>query len=168
MLFKSMLGDFIPGSYTGPELSLEPYLMSPSSFILLQCHWVPRVGHLKIISRDKNSYESHQLENVPGKARRIVTEWDKKRRKPRQSEKSSKIPTNTILAHFCEGGLGVSPLEQGSWGIYIPAPITIGQGLPGRLSISTMCSSWDLQAVNSPIERQVLLSGGKANQRTRI
>lgn len=112
--FHSLL---VQGGYIVPELSLEPYLMPPS-FTLLQCHWLPRVGYLRIISRDKNSWESHLLESVPGKASRRVTEWDRKRREPSEGEKSSKVPISTTLAHFCRGGLGGAPIgtkELGNW-----------------------------------------------------
>lgn len=166
--FHSLL---VQGGYIVPELSLEPYLMPPS-FTLLQCHWLPRVGYLRIISRDKNSWESHLLESVPGKASRRVTEGTEKEESQARVRNQAKSQLAQLWPTFAGEVWEVPPLGQGSWGIDTPVFISIGKGLPQRIpfpelvALGTCRQSEFWQPEGSfPIERHLLLLGGKANQR---
>lgn len=130
-----------------PDLSLEPCLIPSSSFILLQCHWLPRVGipwnhlqgreFLRVSFMRKCSRKSQEESGGGG------TEKEENPARLRNRAKSQLAQLQLISA----GKVWEVPPSGKGVGELIPQLLfSIAKGLPQRMSTPRAHSSWDFQA----------------------
>lgn len=116
-------------------LSLEPYLIPPSSLAMLQCYWLPETENLRIISRDNNLCENHLLKSLPRKSSRRVRKWQQERKKKQarvRYQSSSEDNSSSFLQGMGVGVWGDDPIRAKElWNVYSFTHQSLVKGCPG-------------------------------------
>lgn len=147
-------------------------LWSPISYLLLHSFCsnatgCPGLVYLGITSKDKNSWECHLLETVPGKASRRVLEVGQKK-KIQQGWEIEKSPTQHSFGLFLQGRCGRCPTGQGVGELMPPLSSAFLEGC-SRMSTPRTPRSWDfqekwiLEVWRQPSDRKATAAPGRAS-----